>query len=238
MANNPEKAINRTDKPTKTKSVLREYLEAIIFALIIALLIRSFVVQAFKIPSGSMKNTLLIGDHILVSKFTYGIHIPNEIPLTNIKLFPDIRLFPKDPNRGDIIVFKFPKDETRDFIKRVVGTPGDKIQLIRQKLYVNDELVKEPYTIHLDPAEGPNPIAPRDDFGPIIVPPGHLFMMGDNRENSQDSRFWGFLDIDKVKGRAFVIYWSWDRESNWFRSERLGRGLQEETSIAAIKAGG
>ena len=193
--------------------------------------------QAFKIPSGSMKNTLLIGDHILVSKFTYGIHIPNEIPLTNIKLFPDIRLFPKDPNRGDIVVFKFPKDETRDFIKRVVGIPGDKIQLIRQKLYVNDRLVKEPYTIHLDPAGDTNPIAPRDNFGPIIVPNGHLFMMGDNRENSQDSRFWGFLDINKVKGRAFVIYWSWDRENNWFRSERLGQALHEESSIASIKSG-
>ncbi len=238
MANNPEKALNQTDKQTKQKSVAREYIEAIVFALIIALLIRSFIVQAFKIPSGSMKNTLLIGDHILVSKFAYGIHIPNEIPFTNIKLFPDIRLLPKDPKRGDIIVFKFPKDETRDFIKRVVGIPGDKIQLIRQKLYVNDKLVDEPYIIHLDPAEDSQPVAPRDDFGPILVPPGHLFMMGDNRENSQDSRFWGFLDINKVKGRAFVIYWSWDRDSNWFRSERIGRGLQDETPIASIKAGG
>ncbi len=238
MANNPEKALNQTNKTAKPKSIVREYIEAIIFALIIALLIRSFIVQAFKIPSGSMKNTLLIGDHILVSKFAYGIHIPNEIPFTNIKLFPDIRLLPKDPSRGDIIVFKFPKDETRDFIKRVVGVPGDKIQLIRQKLYVNDKPVEEPYTIHLDPAEGSQPVVPRDDLGPILVPPGHLFMMGDNRENSQDSRFWGFLDINKVKGRAFVIYWSWDRENSWFRSERLGRGLQDDTPIAAIKAGG
>lgn len=238
MANNPEKALNQTNKTAKPKSIVREYIEAIIFALIIALLIRSFIVQAFKIPSGSMKNTLLIGDHILVSKFAYGIHIPNEIPFTNIKLFPDIRLLPKDPSRGDIIVFKFPKDETRDFIKRVVGVPGDKIQLIRQKLYVNDKPVEEPYTIHLDPAEGSQPVAPRDDLGPILVPPGHLFMMGDNRENSQDSRFWGFLDINKVKGRAFVIYWSWDRENSWFRSQRLGRVLQDDTPIAAIKAGG
>jgi signal peptidase I len=239
MANNPEKALKRSDKSLKQKSIAREYIEAIIFALIIALLIRSFIVQAFKIPSGSMKNTLLIGDHILVSKFAYGIHIPNEIPFTNIKLFPDIRLLPKNPGRGDVIVFKFPKDETRDFIKRVVGIPGDKIQLVRQKLYVNDKLVDEPYIIHLDPAaQGSQPISPRDDLGPILVPPGHLFMMGDNRENSQDSRFWGFLDINKVKGRAFVIYWSWDRENNWFRSERLGRGLQDDTPIAAIKAGG
>lgn len=239
MANNPEKVLKRSDKPLKQKSIAREYIEAIIFALIIALLIRSFIVQAFKIPSGSMKNTLLIGDHILVSKFAYGIHIPNEIPFTNIKLFPDIRLLPKDPNRGDVIVFKFPKDETRDFIKRVVGIPGDKIQLVRQKLYVNDKPVDEPYIIHGDPASpGSDPISPRDDLGPILVPPGHLFMMGDNRENSQDSRFWGFLDINKVKGRAFVIYWSWDRETSWFRSERLGRGLQDDTPIASIKARG
>lgn len=237
MANNTEKTLSQSKKATKSKSILREYIEAIFFALIIALLIRSFIVQAFKIPSGSMKNTLLIGDHILVSKFSYGIHIPNEIPFTNIKLFPDIRLLPKNPNRGDIIVFKFPKNESRDFIKRVVGVPGDQIELVRQKLYVNGKMVKEPYAIHLDPAEGLQSVSPRDDFGPIIVPPGHLFMMGDNRENSQDSRFWGFLDINKVKGRAFVIYWSWDRESNWFRSERIGKGLQDDTPIAAIKPG-
>ena len=237
MANNTDKALNSPQNTPKPKSVAREYIEAIIFALIIALLIRSFIVQAFKIPSGSMKNTLLIGDHILVSKFTYGIHIPNEIPFTSIKLFPDIRLFPHDPNRGDIIVFKYPKNESRDFIKRVTGVPGDKIQLIRQKLYVNDQPVEEPYAIHIDPA-GNKLQSPRDDFGPIIVPQGHLFMMGNNRENSQDSRFWGFLNIDKVKGRAFVIYWSWDRESNWFRFERLNQTLREDTPIATIKGGG
>lgn len=172
-----------------------------------------------------MKKTLLIGDHILVSKFAYGTHLPNIIPFVNIKLFDDIVLFQKVPERGDIIVFKYPKNESRDFIKRVIGLPGDLLEIRRQKVYINEKLVEEEHVRHTDPP-GEGRLAPRDDFGPVMVPPGHLFMMGDNRENSQDSRFWGFLNINKIKGKALVIYWSWNAEDNWVRFDRFGQVLR------------
>lgn len=209
----------------KTKNWLREYVEAIAIALLIALTIRTFVVQAFKIPSGSMENTLLVGDHILVNKFSYGIHLPNEVLFTGIKLFPDLRFFPKNPERGDIIVFKYPRDEQRDFIKRVIGLPGDKLEIRRQTVYINDEpLNDQDFAIHHEPA-GVDSFYPRDDFGPLRVPEGHLFVMGDNRENSQDSRYWGFLNIENIRGKAMIIYWSWNGEKNWVRFNRLGKIL-------------
>jgi signal peptidase I len=207
------------------KSIAREYTEAILIALLLALLIRTFIVQAFKIPSGSMENTLLIGDHILVSKFSYGTHIPNEIPFLNIKLFDDIVLFSSAPKRGDIIVFKFPKDERRDFIKRVIGLPGDLLEVRHQKVYINDKLYENVHARHTESASD-STLVPRDDFGPVLVPEGHVFVMGDNRENSQDSRYWGFLNIKKVRGKALVIYWSWNRIENWVRLERFGKILE------------
>ena len=209
---------------TKKKSIAREYTEAILIALLLALLIRTFIVQAFKIPSGSMENTLLIGDHILVSKFSYGTHIPNEIPFLNIKLFDDIILFSSEPKRGDIIVFKFPKAERRDFIKRAIGLPGDLLEVRRQKVYINDKLYENPHVRHSEAASD-QALVPRDDFGPVLVPEGHVFVMGDNRENSQDSRYWGFLNIKKIRGKAIVIYWSWNRIENWVRMERFGKIL-------------
>ena len=225
MGNKTNQKEGQETRTLNKKSLIREYTEAILMALLLALVIRTFVIQAFKIPSGSMKNTLLIGDHILVSKFSYGIHIPNEIPFTDIKLFSDIRLFASTPARGDIIVFKFPRDESRDFIKRVIGLPGDKIQIARQKVYINNRLYNDPFARHTEsPSDEAYP--PRDDFGPTMVPAGHLFMLGDNRENSQDSRFWGFLDINKVKGRAIIIYWSWNNLESWVRTERFGQVLQ------------
>jgi len=172
-----------------------------------------------------MKKTLLIGDHILVSKFAYGTHIPNVIPFLNIKLFDDIVLFQKIPKHGDIIVFKYPKNESRDFIKRVIGLPGDLLEVRQQKVYINEKLIEEEHVQHTDPP-GTKRLVPRDDFGPVMVPPGHLFVMGDNRENSQDSRFWGFLDIKKIKGKALVIYWSWNSEDNWVRFDRFGQILR------------
>jgi len=190
----------------------RENIEAIIIAVIIAMFIRTFMVQAFKIPSGSMMNTLLIGDHILVNKFIYGVNIPyakgkNLIPL-------------KDPKRGDIVVFKYPEDPTKDFIKRVVAVAGDSVEIVDKKLYVNNKLTtNEPYAIYLEPTV----FRPyRDNLPKTTVPDHSLFVMGDNRDNSHDSRFWGFVDLDEIRGKAFFIYWSWDREEFGPRWSRLG----------------
>jgi signal peptidase I len=188
-----------------TKNVVLEYLQTIIIALILALLIRAFVVQAFKIPSGSMIPTLLIGDHILVTKFTYDVKIP--IPLLDI----DIPLWHRhNPERGDIIVFKYPLNPKQDFIKRVIGIPGDKVLIRNKKVYVNGKELSEPYVQHTDPRILSPEVSPRDNLGPIEVPPHSLFVMGDNRDESYDSRFWKFVDISTVKGKALIIYWSWN----------------------------
>ena len=221
---------NKTDNLTEEtqiqkKSLTREYIEAILIALLLALLIRTFIVQAFKIPSGSMEKTLLIGDHILVSKFSYGTHIPNEIPFINTKLFDDIVLFSSVPERGDIIVFKFPKDETRDFIKRVIALPGDLLEVRRQKVFINNKPYEDARARHTE-SPSDSPLVPRDDFGPILIPEGHVFVMGDNRENSQDSRYWGYLNVKKIRGKALIIYWSWDRIDSWVRFERFGKILE------------
>lgn len=197
----------------KNKSVFREYAEAIIVAAILALFIRTFVVQAFKIPSGSMKNTLLVGDHLLVNKFLYGTHIP----FTNMILVPI-----RDPKRGDIIVFKYPEDESKDFIKRVIGTPGDVVQIIAKKVYINGKPIPEPYTIYHDDQILPKSMDAKDNFGPVYVPPRKYFMMGDNRDRSHDSRFWGFVDESKIIGKAMVLYWSWDGDGSSIRWDRIG----------------
>jgi len=225
MTNNTLHDAADKESEAPKKSIAREYTEAILIALLLALLIRTFIIQAFKIPSGSMESTLLIGDHILVSKFSYGTHIPNEIPFLNIKLFDDIVLFSEIPQRGDIIVFKFPKDEKRDFIKRVIGLPGDFLEVRRQKVYINDKLYEDTHARHTDPASNDS-LVPRDDFGPVLVPEEYVFVMGDNRENSQDSRYWGFLNIKKIRGKALMIYWSWNRIENWVRFERFGKILE------------
>ena len=199
------------------KSALRENIEAIIVAVLIALFIRTFVVQAFKIPSGSMKQTLLIGDHILVNKFIYGVKIP----------FSDITVIPiKNPKRGDIIVFKFPEDPKKDFIKRVVGVSGDVVEIRNKQVYINNMLLNHDNGIHTDPHIIPGAFQPRDNFGPVTVPPTSLFVMGDNRDHSYDSRFWGFVDVKAVKGKAFIVYWSWDNGSFAVRWNRLGHLLK------------
>ncbi|MFB3819413.1 MAG: signal peptidase I [Candidatus Methylomirabilales bacterium] len=175
----------RVPAPRPGKSVLREYAEALIIAVLLALVIRTFVVQAFKIPSGSMLPTLQIGDHILVNKFLYS--------------FRDIR-------RGDIIVFKFPQDESRDFIKRVIGLPGETIEIRGTQVLVDGKPLEEPYAVYSGSALARS--LDRDRYGPVTVPAGKLFMLGDNRDHSMDSRVWGFLDLSKVKGKAFIIYFS------------------------------
>jgi signal peptidase I len=178
------------------------------------LFIRTFVVQAFKIPSGSMIPTLLVGDHILVNKFIYGVRIP---------VLDTWIVGPWVPERQDIIVFKYPHDESRDFIKRVIGLPGDVVEVRRKRVYINEKPLDESYLLHADPAMGGNPGSPGDFYGPITVPEDKLFVLGDNRDHSQDSRFWGFLDIHKVEGEAFIIYWSWDTQEGGPRWNRLGK---------------
>lgn len=217
------------------KSIFREYAEALIIAIILALTIRVFFVQAFKIPSGSMIPTLLIGDHILVSKLAYGFQMPQDCEFQ--VSFPPVTCFSSTmladfgtPQRGDIIVFRYPEDENKDFIKRVVGTPGDTISIQNKQVIINGEVLDDHrFTQRIDPGIIDGRINPRDNFGPITVPPDSYFVMGDNRDQSLDSRFWGFVKMDKIKGRAFLVYWSWNGHgswTNWVRWERIGKLIQ------------
>ena len=180
----------------KKKSTLREYAEAAAIAILLALFIRAFVVQAFKIPSGSMEPTLLVGDHILVNKFLYGVKLP----------FFQTTLIPiSTPERGDIVVFIYPEDKSKDFIKRVIGPPGDRVQMQDKQLLVNGQPFDDKYGYYDEKAGNPS-----RSFGPVVVPEDHFFVMGDNRDQSYDSRFWGFVPMDALRGRAFIIYFSWE----------------------------
>jgi signal peptidase I len=203
-------------KMSKIGSIVKEYAEAIIIALLIALFIRTFVVQAFKIPSGSMKPTLVVGDHILVNKFAYGV----KIPFIRKTLIPV-----GEPKQGDIIVFIYPEDRSKDFIKRVIAVGGDTVQIKNKQIYVNGTIYKDSVGVYLDDRIIPGSMQPRDNFGPIKVPPAHLFFMGDNRDQSYDSRFWGFVELKDVMGRAFIIYWSWDGEDHSVRWGRIANIL-------------
>ena len=183
------------------KSTAREYFESICVAVILALFVRTFIVQAFKIPTGSMENNLLIGDHLLVNKFVFAPTLTGA---------EDV-LLPIDPiQRGDIIVFKYPEEPDRDFIKRVIGLPSETVEVRNKRVYINDQPLDEPYVKYLVPPDenGPSHFDVRVQYGPVIVPPGHYFMMGDNRDNSEDSRYWGFLPRDYVKGKALFVYFS------------------------------
>jgi signal peptidase I len=204
----------------RQKSLVREYVEAIAIAILLALVIRTFVVQAFTIPSGSMMDTLLVGDYILVNKFLYG----PTVPFTGWQL-PGIRA----PRRGDIVVFKYPQDERRDFIKRIIGVPGDRVLIRGHTVIVNDEPLVEPYRRVTQPsfprADPPGYCGYSYGCEPTTVPPDSYFVMGDNRDNSQDSRYWGFVKHDEIKGKAFLIYWSWDGDRHWLRWTRIGHYL-------------
>ncbi|MCJ7641852.1 MAG: signal peptidase I [Desulfobacterales bacterium] len=182
------------------KKLFKEYIEPIIIAILIALFIRTFVVQAFKIPSSSMEPTLQVGDYLLVSKFIYGI----RIPVLNTKI-----LQWKEPKRGDIVVFIYPKDRSKDFIKRVIATEGEKVEVTQNKIYINDQEIEDPWG-HFEKNNWTQYLQAKN-FPPEVVPKDSLFVLGDNRDNSQDSRFWGFVHLDAVKGRAFIIYFSWNR---------------------------
>ena len=212
-----KKDSSETEVAKPKRGHLRENIEAILVAILIALFIRTFVVQAFKIPSGSMKQTLQIGDHILVNKFIFGV----KIPYWNKTILPF-----KSPQRGDIIVFKFPVDPNKDFIKRVIGVAGDVVESRDKQLYVNHKQVNHDFSVHTDPHIIAGTNKPRDNFGPITVPENALFVMGDNRDESFDSRFWGFVDLKAVNGKAFMIYWSWDRQNFGVRWNRLGQFLR------------
>ncbi len=201
----------------KRKHIALEYAEAIVTALILALFIRAFVVQAFKIPTASMYPTLLVGDHLLVNKFVYGTKLP----------FSDKKVLAiADPERADIIVFRYPEDPKRDFIKRIVAVGVDVIESRNKVLYVNGKKVEEPYARHTDSSVKPPGFDPRDNFGPIVVPEGKYFVMGDNRDQSHDSRYWGFVDASEIRGKAMIIYWSWDREKHMPRFSRFARTVR------------
>ena len=195
----------RNGMPAKKRSIVREYVEAALWALVITLVLRAFVIQAFRIPSESMKDTLLIGDFLFVNKFEYG----PKIPFTHVRL-PGLH----PPHRGDVIVFQFPVDPSKDFIKRCIGTPGDVVEVTGTHVIVNGDTLKEPYAKWED-----QPF--HKDQPPLRIPAHQYFMMGDNRDNSNDSRYWGTVDMDLVKGRAMFIYWSWDSDHFRPRWERL-----------------
>jgi signal peptidase I len=189
------------------KSTAREYFESIVTAVILALFIRTFVVQAFKIPTGSMENNLLVGDHLLVNKFVFA---PTASTLER-------KLLPIDPiGRGDVVVFKYPEEPERDFIKRVIGLPGETLELKRKVVYINGKPLQEPYVHFLVP---PSPEGQevasydvRERYGPVTVPANHYFVMGDNRDNSNDSRYWGFVTWDEIIGKPLFVYWSYESD--------------------------
>lgn len=203
----------------------QEFGESILIALVLALVIRAFLVQAFSIPSGSMEPTLLVGDYLLVNKLAYGI----RNPFTNNVLIPT-----GTPERGDVVVFIYPQSPDKDYIKRVIGLPGDRIQIIDKKLSINGKLTQipppsdnpeAPHAVYADPEITQTE---RDNFGPVVVPKDSYFVMGDNRDKSYDSRFWGYVPMQDLKGRAFIIYFSWggDGQPQATLLPSLARGLK------------
>ncbi|TGU72840.1 signal peptidase I [Geomonas terrae] len=210
----PAEPAAKPTKPVKAKHIVREYAESIIIAVLLALVIRTFIVQAFKIPSGSMEDTLAIGDHLLVNKFIYG----TKIPFTDTEI---LKL--RDPKQGDVIVFQYPEDPSKDFIKRVIGVPSDVVEVKNKRVYVNGKLYANPHEVHKEADLIPKEMNPRDFRDPVTVPPNSYFVMGDNRDRSYDSRFWGFVTRDKIKGLAFIKYWSWDSEKMRPRLGAIGK---------------
>jgi signal peptidase I len=210
------------------KSTIREYFESIVIAVILALFIRTFVVQAFKIPTGSMEENLLIGDHLLVNKFVFG---PTETGMERALLPIGII------KRGDILVFKYPVEPDRDFIKRVIGLPGETVELREKKVYINGKPLDEPYVHFLQPPGADSELHEvtsfdvRERYGPVTVPQNQYFMMGDNRDNSQDSRYWGFMPRENVKGKALLIYWSYEAGREDYEDEGAGATVKGLVSV-------
>jgi signal peptidase I len=210
---------------TFRKSTIREYAESIVIAVILALFVRTWIVQAFKIPTGSMENNLLIGDHLLVNKFIFG---PTASSIERA-LLPV-----RDVRRGDVVVFKYPDEPERDFIKRVIGLPGETFELRAKKVYINGQPLDEPYVHFLEPASESQEVTQfdvRENFRPVRVPEGFYFVMGDNRDNSQDSRYWGFLPRHYIKGRALMIYWSYESGREDYLDDGLGATAKRMFSV-------
>ena len=210
------------------KSTVREYFESIVIAVILALFVRTFVLQAFKIPTGSMENNLLIGDHLLVNKFRYA---PTDssferalLPISTIR-------------RGDVLVFKYPVEPDRDYIKRVIGLPGETLELKAKKIYINGMPLDEPYVHFLEEPRRNADLSEvtssdvRENYGPVTVPPNQYFMMGDNRDNSADSRYWGFMPRDYVKGKALLIYWSYESEREDYEDDSASATIKGLASV-------
>lgn len=217
----PDKPEFVMNSPGRVKGKWREYLESLIIAALIAFVVRSFVVQAFKIPSSSMEPTLLIGDHLLVNRLSYAV----KVPFTDIVL-----LRVGKPERGDVVVFRYPVDRTKDFIKRVIAKEGDTVEIKDKVVFVNGNKVDYPQAVYAEPSIIPGFFSQRDNTGPLTVPKDSYFVMGDNRDRSLDSRFWGFVSYDDLVGKALIIYFSWDGKSSdlfhyirWMRIAHLIR---------------
>jgi len=200
---------------------IREWVEALIFAVVVATVVRTYMFAPFQIPSGSMLPTIQIGDHIFASMYSYGSPVP----------FTDIKLFKKPVLRGDIIIFPYPRDPSIDYIKRAVGLPEETLEIRNDQVFINGEQLDEPYAYY-EPnerrtrlAQGLMSSTPVSRFGPIKIPEGKIFAMGDNRYNSADSRYWGFVDLKTVAGKGQIIYWSHDPDENIFGGYRFGRLL-------------
>ncbi len=208
-------------------SEVREWTEAIVIAFILAIILRTFLIQAYKIPSGSMEPTLAIGDHIMVNKFRYGLRMPDSLfgltPLAGEIPYGHYLVHFAAVHRGDVVVFVFPLDPTKDFIKRVIGIGGDTVQVKDGQVLLNGQPMPDPHGhFEVAPAER-SQFSPRDNYGPATVPAGQFLMMGDNRDRSYDGRFWGFVKLDQVEGRAMFIYWSWGADSQSLMGVRWSR---------------
>ena len=227
---NPQRKSTQTQAPpapeTWRKSTAREYFESIVIAVILALFVRTWVVQAFKIPTGSMENNLLIGDHLLVNKFVFAPTATGAerlvMPVSTVR-------------RGDVVVFEYPEEPERDFIKRVIGLPGETLELRRKVIHIDGKPLEEPYVHFLQPpGDGTAELTTfdlRESYGPVVVPAGHYFVMGDNRDNSRDSRYWGFLPERYIKGKALLVYWSYEAGRDDYADESMGGTLRRVGSV-------
>lgn len=240
----PESVVRRTLRE-ESPSVIRtiwDWTRSIALAFVLFLIVRALVVEAFKIPTGSMEGTLLVGDFLLVNKAVYGA----EIPGTGMHL-PAFA----EPRRGDVVVFNPPHEPTKNYVKRLVGEPGDTLEMRDKRLFVNGRPAEEPYTQFVDPsgdamhadmrewqvdhvlAAGGTYAPSRDTWGPLIVPDSSYFVLGDNRDNSEDSRYWGFVARDQIRGRPWFVYYSFNPTATdrapWLRAvrwDRIGRLIQ------------